>query len=1099
MKQAILIVGVLFTFSLNAQTYVNPFEDNKNQFNQQDIIVLWNAPGADSLNQRVFGYDIFAELAGQTSDLVQPFIPKQHIDNVTIDNGQYVAVAVGNFDGDKYEDIFYLLENGSGWQCALTTMGTEFDPNDTTYSYELMDPTSYLTVSTSSTNGYPQMELGDVDGDGTDEVVIAWWESTGDLVHIQILDSDNGSQLNQRASISDQISLRVNNSKDAYDISCGDLNGDGSDEIILMGMENSGSGNANYQSFVKVYEVNNLGSNTITPQGYLVVDDEHIADDIQNNYQVGHAQNAVSAMLTRPDTMSNQAEDIFASFAFVYYGQQQINYDNFFHYLIRSSTDLSTLTIIDTLWSHLSIGQFDIDYPIESKAGDMNGDRIDDVVLVTSSSKIYTVINDTIQFKINGGGPSFDENNSGILESVERVELGDIDQDGREEIIVFSKGFDGFDEHNFSLSLWGVDENFDYDTLGGGGYSFSDNTSGAMRSYAIAIGNLDGSDFSLGTPSVQYCEYVQPVYMLGAIPSHFDIIDGVEYDVNGCYPVQDCDLAVQIKNSQTSSTESTIEIKSDWAVSSETQYGVEVEGFSTSTTVSAKYGVNFEDINTQTNSQTISVTVTASADDMIQYTKIPLSVWEYPVLNGAGDTTNFLLAVFPENNLSPQSIVANGKSLFNFTPDYEVGNILSYPIESSSYGSVQGLPQTSGSWIVLDDANVPSYEMSSSGSIFWELTSSSGLDWSSSAGAYAAVNTGVSTLGFGLGLPEGEDGTEYLEAAGLPANYPPNAVDESILQLYSSSISTDTEFEITPTNVIGAPNEFHYTISPKIYWNTEGSGTVTFDLDMNSNLSSGSFWSVAYTDKTDPALNLPYRYDLVHNPNLTNTTNLDRTKSLRFSTPVAQIGDTLSVFVKTFNYSFVATGGPVEFKLYHEHPDLGGTPISDINGNTVFTTALGMGERGRVETEVQFVMTGAIALDDFAKIYVELDPNDLLDEIHEENNLGWAQFGYWCNEPGLAVSVQEFEQLDTEDLIKVYPVPANDQVIIEHDLRGWGARNAHVSVMNMLGEEVDRFNISTTYEGKIFWNTRSISPGIYLISIYDEYGIKASKKAIISK
>jgi len=214
---------------------------------------------------------------------------------------------------------------------------------------------------------------------------------------------------------------------------------------------------------------------------------------------------------------------------------------------------------------------------------------------------------------------------------------------------------------------------------------------------------------------------------------------------------------------------------------------------------------------------------------------------------------------------------------------------------------------------------------------------------------------------------------------------------------------------------------------------------------------------------------------------------------------VAQIGDTLSVFVKTFNYSFVATGGPVEFKLYHEHPDMGGTSISDIDGNTVFMTATGMGERGRVETEVQFVMTSAIALDDFAKIYVELDPADMLDEIHEENNLGWAQFGYWCNEPGLAVSVQEFDQLDTEDLVKVYPVPANDQVIIEHDLRGWEARKAHVSIRNMLGEEVDRFNISTVYAGKVFWNTRTISSGIYLISIHDEYGIKASKKAIISK
>jgi len=471
------------------------------------------------------------------------------------------------------------------------------------------------------------------------------------------------------------------------------------------------------------------------------------------------------------------------------------------------------------------------------------------------------------------------------------------------------------------------------------------------------------------------------------------------------------------------------------------------------------------------------------------------------VLDAALDTTCYVIAAFPANNLSPQTIVANGKSLFNYTPNYEVGNILSYPSINSGYNNLTDLPNTAGSWIILDEGKVPNYTMSPSGGFDYTIKSESSFENTGSTEAYAAVNTGISPLGFGIGMPENMDGTDYLEAEGLPSDYPPNSIEVNFLNLYSNSISESTEFSISPTNIIGAPNEFNYNISPKIYWNNDGSGVVSFEVDLDNQTGSGTFWSIsAYNEKSDPALNLPYRYDQVHSPNLSNTENLDRTKSIRFSSSLPQENDTVSLFLKLFNYSFVSTEGPIEFELYHEDPDAGGSLIEDIDGNTLFTTASGLGERGRVETEVKFQANANLILDDFAKIYVLIDPNNLVDEIHEDNNKGWAQFGYPCNQPGTVTSAEDVsKEISEQSYLNIYPNPADQQMVIEHDLRSTFSRNSVLSISNLSGVELAQFDISSTYEGQIYWNTSSIPSGIYIVNLVTETGIQESKIVTIAR
>ena len=77
-----------------------------------------------------------------------------------------------------------------------------------------------------------------------------------------------------------------------------------------------------------------------------------------------------------------------------------------------------------------------------------------------------------------------------------------------------------------------------------------ENQNDIYHKYAIAIGNFDGFDFTVGTPSL-YHDYgiVQPIVLLNAPPVHFDMLNGNIYDVNGCYNGGNCDFyAKYIKN-----------------------------------------------------------------------------------------------------------------------------------------------------------------------------------------------------------------------------------------------------------------------------------------------------------------------------------------------------------------------------------------------------------------------------------------------------------------------------------------------------------------------------------------------------------------------
>ncbi|NNE55954.1 MAG: VCBS repeat-containing protein, partial [Flavobacteriales bacterium] len=545
MKQLILPILFLHAFAALSQEFPNPFEDNIVEFNLEDILIIRTPFETDEIVQEVYGYDWVSHYAGQSDNLITSLSPASTLENTLLGSQSYIAATSGRFNDDSRDDVFYVLESDEGIRCTLNNLSAEFVEADSTYDYELSVPNSYLTLNNSANSGVPKIAVGDFDADGNVECAVSWWEPELDLIHIQVLDSDNTLTLEARAFTNDISSLQINDNHHAYDLTSADLNGDGADELVLIGIETSMSGNANYQVFVQVYEINNAGCQIITPKAYLVLDDENLSDSAtEPDCDLSYAQTSATGVRRNQIGMADGTEDIIAGFALRLDGGDSFcNYENIFQFLVRSNEDLDMLEVI-TQYSDDFGNVFYSNYPLEAKTGDLNGDGFEDVVLLTDGGKMFSVLDDVIEYQGGIGGISIDQQSPGIGESVDRMELGDVDQDGRDEVILFSKNDNGDGNVQFTIYARGVLDDFTGENLGGPGTYIYEESNANTNAYALAVGNFDGRDVRFGDPEVVQCDYVQPTYIIGAIPSHFDVLDSVQYDLTQCYPAQECQMEV---------------------------------------------------------------------------------------------------------------------------------------------------------------------------------------------------------------------------------------------------------------------------------------------------------------------------------------------------------------------------------------------------------------------------------------------------------------------------------------------------------------------------------------------------------------------------
>lgn len=1040
---------------LDAQV-VNPFENNRNEFNQKDFISLIDDPN-NNLRQQIYGYD-WVQALNQNS--YSNIVELSDASFSTEQSNGFVAVETANFNGDDKDDIFYLSESGGMWTYGATYQDVQLDEEDSLYHFINPNLPSFINgASTGSNHSYPCLTVGDFNGDELNEVAVAWVD--GETVRFQIVRvTDDGGELLVEAFPAysdDEISIEVNN-RYTLSLSSGDFNNDGTDELVIGSTQVSETPGTEYDAFIKVYDISEDENLTFIPQGRLVFDNTHLTEDEEiAEGELSAGAISVQGVRSYLSTDDEGQESIFAAVVldrFNAFG----SYDYMYSYHITTDDLNNFNSSAGPILNNSQGAYFDNRLPCETDRGDINGDAQDDVVILTSGFSIFSFDEGELYVAYSGGAsPTMDEDP--IIESNDFFDIGDINRDGLDDIVVQTKTYstEPFGLHFWLRSYSADSSDPEFDLESSGANDFIIETGSTYTGYGFAIGNLDGNDLCLGEPTTLECDYYKPIIILECIPSHFDIIGENTLDINNCYAFDNpggCANSVSFVNSIETTESQSVQVSSDWSVSGEVSSGFELGGFGMSASLGYKYGEQFSQ--TESSSQSLIITTSSNAirDDFLRVRRFPFLLQEYPVLDATGEIVTYIIAAFPDPNENIAPDDDNSRSLFNYISNHEVGNILSYPRPDDPdlfYDATEIIYEFG-----TQEINTGVTEEISLGTAAQEALENSST-------TTETLSAGVSASGFGIG-------------ASLNGEY-----TESETKVFGQTLSQADAYTISPGQVTGGTNTWEYDIYPVLYWTDDRAAKLAMGVDLSQ---AGANWQSNYGQEPDPALNLPYRLEYAYNSDYQEEL-LDRTKSVYFNKFNPNPGDTVTAYIRVFNYSLLSMDQTVDFSLYNGNPNDDGSLIPDVDGNTLFNTGENLENQGRTTVEVDFVVTNDMIAGELNKIYIRLDPNDEIAEIHEDNNLGWVNLGLACNTPEGTVGIGDVVLESKELKVSIYPNPSSDWVTIEFQKSlEYLNSNLNLRISDISGKTISQELFTPSGTGQYRFDINDLSKGVYIYQIF---------------
>ena len=146
--------------------------------------------------------------------------------------------------------------------------------------------------------------------------------------------------------------------------------------------------------------------------------------------------------------------------------------------------------------------------------------------------------------------------------------------------------------------------------------------------------DLEG-DVRLGTPRrSSITEILQPLVILNAPPIHFDVFGSQVHDVSQMYNDNESKFMSSYQKQSSESREVTTEFNKDWGISGTLSAEASYFGVSVSAYLTATYGEQFSKQQGSSSTVTVNIDVDAIEDDRIYATVLDYDVWEYPVYSG---------------------------------------------------------------------------------------------------------------------------------------------------------------------------------------------------------------------------------------------------------------------------------------------------------------------------------------------------------------------------------------------------------------------------------------------------------------------------------
>jgi hypothetical protein len=1056
---------VLFIFR-TMQAQEDPFHINETgpiTVKSQDVFLLWMEDiggGNYKSYQKVYRYKTDGILIPLDSLNIDTMLTKtSRREDSRPGKADYVDVANGEFNTDPYDDAVSIWRNGTSNQ-KIEIMISHFD---TTGFFTNSTATTFDAGESIRQDEEIYVRTGNFDSDSTDEFIVAYRDAS-DSVIFCMYDVDSTLQTT--------LVNRFSNTKVAgsglthfvkYYIETADLNDDGIDELISYTWESGVTTSVPITVRVYAFEGNN-----IVAKGTTVIQVPALSQTTLQDFIMASAKGQFD---------SDQSDELVFSAVAKF---QSNNLHVSHHYILNVTQNLQTISVGPRAQYTLSgsnnhntngLTEFSL------ATGDLNNtfNKRDEVVFAAGNKVRVAAVNDDYSFQTkasinvqNGGGSDY-------LQSSNYLKVSDMNMDNREDIIIVK---------NIVAAIPNVPKGFLTEVV-----TFTDSTlddgtesvyaqllgdeiqNDTYHQYAIAVGNFDGFDFKIGQPehSIEY-GVAQPIVVLNAPPVHFDIINGNTFDIDSCYSGGDCDFYSTYIKSTSQTLAVTNEVHGDWLISAGLSISGSVEvspmgvGISTNYEYHLlhNYGKHFSNVSTDDTTYSITVEVEARDDDRIYTTVTDYDVWEYPVYHGNESfPRNTFLTLIPINS---QGTWFGSKSYFaqNYFPDHEVSNVLSYTDSLTNNPNVFQLLQTTGSDRFVIDG-------SSSYSPHWTFE--------------RFTNVSADTIK--------ENGWDIGTSYGVARFDGDFSNREAVTQ--STSIRNTWDLGVHLGNVNTGIGQVEYAVTPYAYWGNSDALVLDYAVSIPEPAGEDSWWELKYKNNSDPTFILPWRLDPEKGFALSEPAKRFNTKDLLFTPRKPEPGDTLTITARVRNYSLIPTPSTVSVKFYLNDPDSGGTPIIGVSGSNEVITNGPVPSRSRKDVELKWVVPNN--LPSYPRIYVVLDHDNSITEIHEDNNKGYAILGSTS-----VTGVEDEDYILPEDYIlyQSYPNPFNPTTTIKYSIPNSDV--VSLKVYDILGREVavllDEYKSAGTYS--VEFNASRFASGVYFYQLHSSSFVE-TKKMILMK
>jgi hypothetical protein len=383
--------------------------------------------------------------------------------------------------------------------------------------------------------------------------------------------------------------------------------------------------------------------------------------------------------------------------------------------------------------------------------------------------------------------------------------------------------------------------------------------SSTAQKRAVAAHNARGSVL-IGEPKVQGVDNVEPLVVLNAPPTHFDLIDGEIADINVCYnsnlyrvPTL-CGYNSTYTKTQSLDRTVTASVNEDWS------FGVNVSGGASAgiaaieASANASVGGSFGNTDIQATRTSVTVETTAVNDDQVYALYKHYDILEYPIYDLSQVTSStelpppatYLLSVSPTvtrktwlNATSPQAR--------SFRTRHETGNLLSYPRDDSPAENPD--MATTGSGAGLDFGG-DHYQISNASNFQYKLDRESLTSSSRSNTFKAGVEVNVA------GTFGDKDAGNYL-TVGVSGSY----ARES-LQTATTEVGESLQVGVLFGGVDRTFGQSGYLVEPFGYYSKAGALVLDYAISPDrATDGTDTFWQKHYGKGPDTTFNLPYRLD----------------------------------------------------------------------------------------------------------------------------------------------------------------------------------------------------------------------------------------------